>query len=472
MGVVWTTLLGENSVRFERGLQSKQKNSNIDSLIKRALVALSAAGGDDAHGINNNMPFPPLPPAVNISSSILHILEYLIQKYDVHLHGAESMLVSFLPHHESLLFQRIVQLIDVATFPHWVFLRPYSTGANEVVPRTVIAKWAATTKDNGGGNVILSKLCQFGVEVIRLNVLESTSTNIEVDSSDINIGQKKLKRGSSLIVSFIAAVVVEAMTIQNSNLGTLSEGTLRCLVPFALGAVGSTKLKREKRKRTNGNINYSDTFSLGSQCHDWRAFGYIIVSTLMKHCELGVDVKKVLATEIVNGSIEVYNMHLSRNRLRDGATSHHSFVDGGSMITMSSHSALSVQTIESTANSLLVIAFLLSSDNVKNVASTLNPSYSSLCADDETNPLSHMRCFLPQSTFRLLIKHPVLVSALGHLAQERGSVFQIVKHFLASLIVSSLGKVCGVAIDQHKNGKTSLESCKKFLMDIVRINFI
>lgn len=70
MGVVWTTLLGENSVRFERGLQSKQKNSNIDSLIKRALVALSAAGGDDAHGINNNMPFPPLPPAVNISSHL------------------------------------------------------------------------------------------------------------------------------------------------------------------------------------------------------------------------------------------------------------------------------------------------------------------------------------------------------------------------------------------------------------------
>ena len=69
------------------------------------------------------------------------------------------------------------------------------------------------------------------------------------------------------------------------------------------------------------------------------------------------------------------------------------------VMSQSSHSALSVQTIESTANSILVITFLLSSDNVKNIVSTLNPSYSSLCADDETNPLYQ--------------KYLVLVSALA-----------------------------------------------------------
>jgi len=124
-------------------------------------------------------------------------------------------------------------------------------------------------------------------------------------------------------------------------------------------------------------------------------------------------------------------------------------------MSQSSHSALSVQTIESTANSILVITFLLSSDNVKNIVSTLNPSYSSLCADDETNPLYQ--------------KYLVLVSAL---AQEWGCVFQIVKYIFESLIVSSLEKICSIVIDQHKNGKTSLESCNKFLVDFIKETYL
>jgi len=91
----WQTLYGSKSIKFERGLNTADTNAKFDGMIKDALFLLSSAWGDAASSISSSSSTK-VQLGGNIPSSVLHALEYLIQKYNVHVYNAREFVGGFL----------------------------------------------------------------------------------------------------------------------------------------------------------------------------------------------------------------------------------------------------------------------------------------------------------------------------------------------------------------------------------------
>jgi len=436
----WKTLFGRKSVNFERGLNTSETNKKFDSLIKDALFILSTSWGD-ATGSVNGPSLSSIPLGTNVSSSVLHVMEYLVQKYYIHVHNSEALLVAFLPHHETILFERILQLVDLSQSPHWSFLRPYSgkVGARGV-PRTHIAKWAASTVDNGGGIVLINALCDVAKCAAKIHSQEMTYLSPSPKRS------MEIRRGASLIISFSAATLAETLRIQSSACGTIVEPTVRCLIPFILGAV---EPRRKWKKELNSK--QSVTWSLGAVCDEWRSFGFILISILMKNCELSTDVCKALATGIVKGSIELDNMLRQHEQV-------------GNQSTRKGVSAVpSLIAIESASESLLALMSILSSCNIEGTRNnedckTLRSPLSLVLTPDGRMDCSFassngsLGCGLSISTFRMLLNLDILPTALGHLSEAKRVD---VRSLLASLIT-----LCVSVVSDRKKSRNCELSMK------------
>ncbi len=281
----WKTLFGPKSIKFERGLNTKDTNAKFDNLIEDSLYLLSSVWGDainSAGGPSNAH----VQLGANKPSSVLHTLEYLIQKYYAHVYNTEALLVAFLPHHESFLFDRILQLIDLAKFPQWSFLRPYSAarGINGV-PRTAIAKWAASRKDNGGGTAIVVKICEIAKRAARIHARERKA----------GYRSEEARRGVSACISFAAATIAETMHIQQNSSGFVDEAFLRIIIPVVLNAIDALNSKSSKKKAN---------FSTGALCPEWRSFGRIVISLIAESCDLKLDLEHALIEALVKGCKE------------------------------------------------------------------------------------------------------------------------------------------------------------------------
>jgi len=434
-------------VNFERGLNTPETNKKFDGLIKDALFVLSTAWGDGTGSLTGPL-LSSIPLGTSIPSSVLHVVEYLVQKYFVHFHNAEALLVAFLPHHETILFERILQLIDLTQLPHWSFLRPYS-GATGVrgVPRTLIAKWAASTVDNGGGTVLLTALCDLARRAARTHSQEKSLSS----SSTAPI---VIRRGTSLILSFAAAALAEALHIQNSTCGTIVEPTVRCLIPFILGAVEPRRKWRKELTTTESSA--AVVWSLGAECAEWRSFGYIVISIVMKTCELSANVCEALATGIVKGSIEVDAM-LRRSVAGKGVSG-----------------APSLTAMESAGDSLLALMSVISNCTAKGIHTvkgdkTSRSPLSLVLTPDHKMDCSlfgsaneALGCGLSLSTFHILTSLDILPTALGYLSEEKHID---VRPLLASLII-----MCVSVIGDDKTVKRksrNAELCMKLAIHLI-----
>ncbi len=416
----WQMLFGSKSVKYERGLNTSETNSKFDGMVKEALYLLSTAWGDAASTIASSSNTQ-LQLGTNIPASVLHSLEYLVQRYSVHVYNSENLLVAFLPHHETFLFDRLLQLIDLAQLPQWAFLRPYSSAvSSNGVPRTVIAKWAASTKDNGGGSVLVKRVCELAKRGARIHALERNLVSVE-EYTDV-------RRGTSLFISFGAAILAETLHLQYRAIGSIDESTLRCLVPFILGSVEPNNSKKKK-------------WSLGALCPEWRSFGQIMVSLLVDKSDLSPELCEAFSTGILKGAVESIKLLRSESDMSvedevydTDSTSNQAIMD------------LSTDAI------LAVLSLVLNNkstedDNSRNAIKCYLPTVRS-------NGCEFIGCHLPYSTFRSMMKIPYLPATLGYLHEEKNID---IRHLMASIIA--------MAISLCKSTSTSSKGrdCERFM---------
>lgn len=178
------TVVSSITKNVERGLLTKQENESLDEVIQQLMYRLGV------HMTNADLVAPGL-----------NVVEYLIRGFDLHLRPklVSTVLLVWLPHHENAYFLRWIQLVDLVSVPTYTWLRAYAI-PNAKVGRDVIAK--AVSKNLA--------LCRA--------VLDLSTKAAALPNADVTL-------------SFSAAVMVEAISLQHRAAGTMEERTGRALLP-------------------------------------------------------------------------------------------------------------------------------------------------------------------------------------------------------------------------------------------------
>jgi hypothetical protein len=214
----------------ERALLTPSDNEKTDKLVEDVLFRLSLH-------MNSR----------KTVTSCLHVVEYLLRRYDIHVRPktAATALLVMLPHHENPFFLRLLQLIDLASMPAWAFLRPYAApGAR--LGRQVLSKQA-------------SKDTAFVREICRLAHRNAKLQNC------------------SQSLSFTAAVIVEAITLQTRQTGSINEQTCQSILPLVVSACKQSKSEA------------------------YQNWGYVVSSTIIENSVLAEEPRQVLVTSILQG---------------------------------------------------------------------------------------------------------------------------------------------------------------------------
>ena len=111
-----TLLFGESSKHLERNLQSQELNDKLDNNIKDYLRFLS--------------PYILLKPAHKT-------LEWLIRRYQVHLYNTDDLVACVFPYHQSNVFARVVQLLNL-TNTKWSWLTSVQKTGSPLPRSTII----------------------------------------------------------------------------------------------------------------------------------------------------------------------------------------------------------------------------------------------------------------------------------------------------------------------------------------------
>jgi hypothetical protein len=228
----------------------------------------------------------------------------------------------------------------------------------------VLAKRAS--KDNA----FVKNCCRLAKKAAMIHVQEETSGLVRI--------------GVSRVISFVAAVLVEGISLQAAGTGTIAEGTLRCILPFILNA-----------------CNGKD--SLGVKCSDWRGFGHILASCVAEHSVLSEEAHQTLATSLVQGAVELQK-HLENQSVDDDIV------------------------VEKICSALVTLMAVLST-------SADNSNEATQLAIVGRKAETFIGFPLPGPTYRAIVNLPCFVTALGYLCEERG--FEVAD-LVASVLVTSL----------------------------------
>lgn len=291
-----------NCNNFERGTTTFQDNITIDKSIEKLLKLLMSmvtecpppSSSENDNDINSNP----------ILVSCLHIIEYLLRKYEIHTRPTTSrmLLQVFLPlqiiHTTAypMIFSRVLSLIDLTTISEYTFLRPYASLGSPPLNRGLLAKHVA--KNDALVNVI-GKIGLWGNEICIAENRRSEDTGMLIDrvganeeETDQGGGALLVRRGISTLLSFSASILVEAIHIQsisrdnnvNSATGGVQESLVRVLIPIVLSSC--------KSGGGNEEIGY---------CPEWKEWGRLLASTISMKCPLSDNTKIALCDAIVEG---------------------------------------------------------------------------------------------------------------------------------------------------------------------------
>jgi hypothetical protein len=187
----------------------------------------------------------------NAIESCLHVLEYLIRRYDVHTKHMEDFLWVLLPHadHWTAVFHRALQLCDLASNQSYIWLRPYANPkVLAVVPRALIAQHVVKHPD------LIRTVGRLAKQQAALAATSITQESLI-----------SARRGISHILSFTVAVLVEGLAWQTAadRLPAQQEASLRAMLPFCLAACESQ-----------------------TGCLEWTAWGHVLASVLAETMDL------------------------------------------------------------------------------------------------------------------------------------------------------------------------------------------
>ena len=290
-------LVGKTSVGWERRVSSKSDVVQRDKLCERLLGLLCTVWGEDENGavINQARTVSDISGGVTAFAAGLHVLEYLLRLYSVHLHLPQAVVLCVMSAHETPLFNRVLQLIDLAEMPSYVFLRPFAAPGAETLPRGAIAKKAA------GDDALVASLCKLARDVARIHSIDVPSS--VTGKKEVGAGPVQPRQGVSRVISFAAAVLVEALDIQTTavaSAGSAKEPTLRVILPYVLGACCGSDKEKGAKKNSEGKA------SLSIICPDFRSWGYVMASALIAKCPaIAPEVREVIATTISKGALEM-----------------------------------------------------------------------------------------------------------------------------------------------------------------------
>lgn len=146
------TLFSLTSKDFERAMEDKGVNENLDKTIERFLLQVS--------------------PYILLQSSH-KALEWLFNRYHIHEYNQDSLMALILPYHNAKIFVRIIQLMDIKVKSNrWVWLRsiqkhgtalPNQTLFNNCVQNPATMAFIASTT--------LKYVEQFGEKANQLNTI-------------------------------------------------------------------------------------------------------------------------------------------------------------------------------------------------------------------------------------------------------------------------------------------------------------
>ena len=221
-----------------------------------------------------------------IVESCLHIVEYLLRRYKIHLtpQTLEDLLWCFLPHHKqrSPLVHRCLQLIDLAgTNQSYLFLRPYADPKNPVpIPRALLAQHIVKERN------LLRRVCSMVREACAL-VDDDATTTASGEHPD-----EPVRYGLGYFLSWTAACVVEGLAWQRKAphrvISDLErEDILRILVPTVRHCCMST--------------------------HDARTWGYVVASAAAETMDLGDSVLELWTVAIVEYANDVEGVDNNNN---------------------------------------------------------------------------------------------------------------------------------------------------------------
>ncbi|RMX40131.1 hypothetical protein pdam_00002238 [Pocillopora damicornis] len=142
------SLFGDNSMSLERSLQTKDVNEKLDKHISKFLQYLS--------------PYFLLKPAHKV-------LEWLIRRFQIHVHNVDSLVTCILPYHETNLFTRVLQLLSIKDpSSKWNWLSPIKK-AGVPLSKTAFLQHCITD------TAFFSLICDMVMEGIKLEIPPSSS---------------------------------------------------------------------------------------------------------------------------------------------------------------------------------------------------------------------------------------------------------------------------------------------------------
>lgn len=146
------TLFSLSSKDFERAMENKEVNENLDKTIERFLLQVS--------------PYILLQPSHKA-------LEWLINRYHIHQYNQDALMALILPYHNSKIFVRIVQLMEIKNKSNrWAWLR-FVQKSGAPLPNQLLFNNCVQNNANMGfiASTTLKYVEQFGEKAHHLNTV-------------------------------------------------------------------------------------------------------------------------------------------------------------------------------------------------------------------------------------------------------------------------------------------------------------
>jgi len=133
----------EDEEQLHQLLQSSEGSASLDTpTVEKVLARICSWLGESTSSSANSS---------NIEDNCLLVLEYMIRRYDLHRTHMEELLWTLLPYYEDnnngtaqssmlfAVFHRALELVDLASHPSYLWLRPY-VGKRQLFPFDGVSK--------------------------------------------------------------------------------------------------------------------------------------------------------------------------------------------------------------------------------------------------------------------------------------------------------------------------------------------
>ena len=206
----------------------------------------------------------------------------MIRRYDLHRTHMEELLWTLLPYYEDnnngtaqssmlfAVFHRALELVDLASHPSYLWLRPY-VGKSQLFPRQQLAQKVMQNTN------FVRTVCRLATRMAKLHCQEQAHRSDDAEDDYHSQQQQRQqalpRRGIARVLSFTAAVLVEGLSWQATTTSLSvgnnekQEAILRILLPYILQSVSN---------------NISDAYC----CSDWTTWGYCLASVLAETMDL------------------------------------------------------------------------------------------------------------------------------------------------------------------------------------------